>query len=221
MGPEAEQTDEALLAQLSRAEVNFTLLSQHEVHAVGVAGSSGSGKSTLIERMADRLTACGMSVAVVAGDPIGDEDHRRFTAHGIRSVSVSSGGQPHLDAQAVNRALQSLPLDQIDVLFIENVGSLLGPADYPLGVQREVVVISVAEGEAVIRKQPRLFAQTDILVINKVDLSASVGVAVGRLAEDYARLNPHGTAILADARHNRGIEDLLRALEIECPASPW
>jgi len=221
MGPEAESMDEVLLAQLARAEANFSVLSQHAVRAIGVLGSSGAGKSALVERMADRLTACGVSVAVIAGDPTEDEDHRRFTSHGIRSVPVSTGGQPHLDAQAVNRALQALPLDEVDVLFIENVGALLGPADYPLGVEREVVVVSVAEGEAVVRKQPRLFAQTDLLVINKVDLAASVGVAVARIADDYTRINPHGTVVLSDARHNRGIEDLLRALKIECPASPW
>jgi hydrogenase nickel incorporation protein HypB len=221
MSAEGETSDEALLTQLARAEANFTLLQRHAVRAIGVLGSAGAGKSTLIERLVERLVSCDLSVAIVAGDPIGNEDHRRFAARDIRSVALSTEGRPHLEAQAVNLALQSLPLDAIDLLFIENVGALLGPADYPLGVEREIVVVSVAEGEATIRKHPRLFAQTDLLVINKVDLAGAVGVAPQRITDDYTRINPHGSVVLADARHNRGIEDLLRALDIECATRPW
>ncbi len=221
MGPEGEASDEALMAQLARAEANYELLQRHGVRAIGVLGSLGSGKSTLIERIAERLASCGVSVAVIAGDPSGDEDHRRFTARGIRSVALSTGGSSHLDAQGVNRALQSLPLDQVNLLFVENIGTLLGPADYPLGVEREFVVVSVTDGEAVVRKHPRLFAQTDLLVINKIDLGSAVGVTPQRIADDYARINPHGAVVLADARHNRGVDDLLHILKIECPAMPW
>ncbi len=152
---------------------------------------------------------------------MGDEDHRRFLAHGVISVSLNGEIPSYLEPQEVNEALASLPLAEIDLLFIENVGGLVVPAEHPLGAKIDVVIVSVTEGEAMVRKHPDIFAQTDILVINKIDLVAAIGVDVQRIVEDYSRRNPHGRAILTDAQHHRGIDDLLQALGIECATAQW
>lgn len=216
------ETNEGTLAQeLERAETNYYLLKKSKVRAISVMGTIGSGKTLLIERIIDRIAPCGLAIATIAGDTVGDEDHRRFLSHGVLSVSLNGENRSYLEPQEVHEALASLPLEKIDLLFIENVGGLFAPADHPLGAKVDVVVVSVTEGEATVRKHPDIFAQTDILVINKIDLVDAIGVDAQRIVEDYSRINPHGTAILTDAQHHRGLDDLLQALEIERTTTQW
>ena len=213
---------EGILAQeLEWEETNYHLLKESGVRAISVMGTIGSGKTLLIERIIDRIAPCGLAIATVAGDAVGDEDHRRFLAHGVRSVPLNGDTPAYLKPQEIHEALASLPLAEIDLLFIENVGGLAAPADHPLGAKIDVVVVSVTEGEATVRKHPDIFAQTDILVINKIDLVDAIGVDAQRIVEDYSRINPHGTAILTDAQHHRGIDDLLQTLGIECATAQW
>jgi hydrogenase nickel incorporation protein HypB len=213
--------EDILGAQLALAEENYRLLKEKGVHAISVMGAIGSGKTSLIERIIDRAKPCGIVVATIAADSAGDDDHRRFLARGAHSVNLNTEDDCHLDAHRISHTLESLPLHEIDVLFVENVGNLICPADFPLGTDVEMIVISVTEGDDMVRKHPKIFAQTDLIVINKIDLASAVGVDPQTLVRDYAKVNPHGRAILTDARHNRGIDELLRALGIECTNTQW
>ena len=213
--------EDILGAQLALAEENYRLLKEKGVHAISVMGAIGSGKTSLIERIIDRAKPCGIVVATIAADSAGDDDHRRFLARGAHSVNLNTEDECHLDAHRISHTLESLPLHEIDVLFVENVGNLICPADFPLGTDVEMIVISVTEGDDMVRKHPKIFAQTDLIVINKIDLASAVGVDPQTLVRDYAKVNPHGRAILTDARHNRGIDELLRALGIECTNTQW
>jgi len=96
------------------------------------------------------------------------------------------------------------------------VGNLICPADFPLGAAKEMVVISTTEGDDMVRKHPKIFAQTDILVLNKMDLADAVGVDPERIMADYARINPHGQALQTDARHDIGMDELMEALGFGC-----
>jgi len=213
--------EDLLARQLEGAERNFRRLHESGVRAISVMGAIGSGKTTVIERLIARLAAAGRRVGTIAGDSAGDDDHRRFLAAGAASVNINTQDDCHLDAHRIEHALESLPLDEIDLLFIENVGNLICPADFPLGTDREIVIISVTEGEDMVRKHPKIFAQTDLVVVNKVDLAEAVGVNPQTLVDDYARINPHGQAMLTDARHERGIDQLFEALGIACTSTPW
>jgi hydrogenase nickel incorporation protein HypB len=213
--------EDILGAQLALAEENYRLLKEKGVHAISVMGAIGSGKTSLIERIIDRAKPCGIVVATIAADSAGDDDHRRFLARGAHSVNLNTEDDCHLDAHRISHTLESLPLHEIDVLFVENVGNLICPADFPLGTDVEMIVISVTEGDDMVRKHPKIFAQTDLVVVNKIDLASAVGVDPQTLVRDYAKVNPHGRAILTDARHNRGIDELLRALGIECTNTQW
>lgn len=209
--------EEALEQQLLRAEENYRLLREQKVRAISLMGSIGSGKTSLIERIIERAAPCGLVIATIAGE----DDAQRLLARGLLAVGVDSHGACHIEPEAINDILHSLPLAEIDLLFIENVACLLGPSDYPLGGEIEVVVISVTDGDAVVRKHPKIFSQTDLIVINKIDLAATIGVEIEQIANDYSRINPHGKIVLTDAEHHRGIDDLLRALEIECANTQW
>jgi len=213
--------EDILARQLALAEQNYRRLRAKGIRAVSVMGAIGSGKTSLIERLIDRAATSGRRVGTIAGDSAGDDDHRRFTDRGASSVNLNTQDDCHLDAHAVEHALERLPLDELDLLFIENVGNLICPADFPLGTDVEVVVISVTEGNDMVRKHPKIFAQTDVVVINKIDLAEAVGVDPARIVADYSVLNPHGDAFLTDARHDRGIDEVARALGIECTSTQW
>ncbi len=208
--------EDILKRQLELAESNRKQLNDNQVTAVSVMGAIGSGKTSLIERMIDRLKEQGLSVGTVAGDSAGDDDHQRFLSRGATSINLNTQDDCHLDAHRVNHAMGHLHIEGLDVLFIENVGNLICPADFPLGTAKEMVVISTTEGDDMVRKHPKIFAQTDILVLNKMDLADAVGVDPERIMADYARINPHGQALQTDARHDIGMDELMEALGFGC-----
>ena len=212
--------EDVLKRQLEMADVNRRRLAASGVRAISVLGAIGSGKTTLIERLIDRLSACGKAVGTIAADSAGDDDHRRFVSRGARSVNLNTQDDCHQDSHTVDHAMDHLGLDGLDFLFVENVGNLICPADFPLGADREMVVISVTEGDDMVRKHPKIFAQTDVMVVNKIDLADAVGVDPSRIVADFEAINPHGTVVLTDARRERGIDDLIDALGIECTSTP-
>ena len=142
----------------------------------------------------------------------GDDDYRRFSAHGVAAENISTGKECHLDAHMVDHALERLPLDDLDYVFVENVGNLVCPVDFPLGSHKRVVVISVTEGDDMVRKHPAIFAFSDVVVINKVDLADAMEVDPDSLATDARRTNPNAKVVIMNARQGKGIDDLAEAL---------
>lgn len=194
------------------AKENRSVLESHEVKAYDILGSIGSGKTTLIERMIDLLSERGMRAGTIAGDVAGDDDYKRFLRLGVQAINVNTGKECHLDAHLINHALESLDLSKLEILFIENVGNLVCPVDFPLGTEKRVVVISVTEGDDMVRKHPLIFAQTDFVVLNKIDLAELIEVDPAVILEDFKRLSPHGKFFMTDAKHGTGVEELLSAL---------
>jgi hydrogenase nickel incorporation protein HypB len=151
-------------------------------------------------------------VGAIAGDVAGDDDHQRFLAMGILSENLNTGKECHLDAHMVEHALENIDLDLIEVLFIENVGNLVCPADFPLGADKRVVVISTTEGDDMVRKHPLIFRDADVGVINKVDLAGPVGVDVDVIEADFRNMNGHAPFIRTNAKTGEGVDVLLEAL---------
>ena len=159
------------------------------VWVVSLAGSPGGGKTSLLERTVP-LLAGQWRVGVLEGDVETDRDGRRLAALGVPVVQIITGGTCHLNAGMVQRALERMALDQVDVLFIENVGNLVCPASYGLGEHRRVVVLSTTEGEDKPLKYPAMFRRADALVLNKVDLLPYVPVDLAQAREHARRVNP-------------------------------
>ena len=201
-----------LSANMRIAEMNRALLKKHGIKSVDFMGSIGSGKTLLIEKIIDKLKEKKKRCAVIAGDVAGDDDYRRFKKHGIDAINVNTDKECHLDAHLIDHALEKLDLENIDVLFIENVGNLVCPADFPLGTDERVVVISVTEGDDMVRKHPTIFAVSPIIVINKIDLAKYMEVEPDILVNDAKKINPHAKIIKTDARHSVGIDELIDAL---------
>jgi Ni2+-binding GTPase involved in maturation of urease and hydrogenase len=125
----------------------------------------------------------------IAGDVYGDDDYRRIIALGIPAANVNTGKECHLDAHLVQHGLEDFPLDTIDILFIENVGNLICPGEFPLGAHKRVVVTSVTEGPYMIVKHPYIFREADVIVLNKIDLAKAMKVDPSQLERDAKRIN--------------------------------
>lgn len=194
------------------ADENRKHLDDHGVIAFDFLGAIGSGKTLIIEKLVETLKAKGKRAGAIAGDVSGDDDYTRFTAHGIPAANINTGKECHLDAHLVDHALDDLPLDKLDYLFIENVGNLVCPVDFPVGSHKRVVVISVTEGDDMVRKHPPIFAFSDVIVINKVDLADAMQVDPRILERDARRVNPGAKVIMMDARRGKGLNDLVKAL---------
>ncbi len=203
-----------LSANRKLADQNQALLDEHGIRAFDFLGAIGSGKTLILERLIDKLKGDGKRCAAIAGDVAGDDDYRRFSAHGVSAENISTGKECHLDAHMVDHALEHLPLDDLDYVFVENVGNLVCPVDFPLGSHKRVVVISVTEGDDMVRKHPAIFAFSDVVVINKVDLADAMEVDPDSLATDARKTNPKAKVVIMNARQGTGIDDLAEALEL-------
>jgi len=201
-----------LEANRKLAGKNKELIEGKEIKAFEFIGGIGSGKTLIIEGLVDRLKIVGKKVGAIAGDVAGDDDLRRLKEHGIQVENLNTGKECHLDAHLVGHSLEHLDLEQLDVLFIENVGNLVCPADFPLGTDKRVLVVSVSEGDDMVRKHPVIFGLADIVVVNKIDLAEAVEVDPEVLRNDYLKLKPNGMFLFTDAKHGKGLDELLELL---------
>jgi hydrogenase nickel incorporation protein HypB len=197
------------------AKKNSDLLKEHRIYSVDFLGAIGSGKTLLIEQVVDKLKEKGIASGAIAGDVAGDDDYKRLVEHGVQAKALNTGKECHLDAHLISHTLGDLDLETIDVLFIENIGNLVCPMDFPLGTDKRVVVISVTEGDDMVRKHPMIFALADVIVINKIDLAEIMEVDIQRITEDAKNVNPHTKICHTDAKHGVGIDELISHLNIQ------
>lgn len=151
------------------AAENRTIFDAANVFVANVMASPGAGKTSMILATAERLPP-EVRPGVIEGDVASSIDADRIAAHGIPVVQINTGGNCHLDAPMISKALTHLPLTEIKLLFIENVGNLICPAGFALGANIAVVVASVTEGHDKPYKYPGIFASADIVLLNKIDL---------------------------------------------------
>jgi len=151
------------------AERNRELLDSKGIFAVNMMSSPGAGKTSLILETIKRLGAK-TRVGVIEGDVSSSIDAEAVARVGVPVLQINTGGGCHLDANMIGGALSALPLDDIDLLIIENVGNLICPAEFALGEHRKAVIASIPEGDDKPFKYPLMFQQADAVVINKVDL---------------------------------------------------
>lgn len=189
-------------------------LDESKVLAVDVMGSVGSGKTSLIEATVERLKGK-YRIAMIAGDVATTIDADRVERHGVPTVQINTGKECHLDANLVDKALGRLNLGDLDLLFVENVGNLICPGDFPIGAQRRVVVVSVTEGPYMVVKHPLIFQIAHVAVINKVDLAAAMGVDPDMLARDALRVSSKIKVVKTNARAGQGIDAFIEALALE------
>ena len=192
------------------ARENYELLKEHDIMSVDFMGSIGSGKTSLVIKIGEKLAAKGLKVGAIAGDVTGEDDFGRMKRSGIDAYNCNTGKECHLDANMIHRALHQIDLDRIDVLLIENVGNLVCPADFPLGADIRVVVISVTEGDDMVRKHPDIFLHSDLAVLNKIDIADAVDVDPAVIAGDYSRLTGGRREIMmCSVKKDSGVDEII------------
>jgi len=195
---------------------NRRRLESRKILAIDVMGSVGSGKTSLNKAMIQRLKHK-VRIAVIEGDVTTTIDSELIASEGVPSIQVNTGKECHLDANLIRKALDRMALDSLDLIFIENVGNLICPAEFPLGSERRLVVVSVTEGPYMILKHPMMFLGANAVAINKVDLAPAMDVDPMKLMADVAKLNPKAKAIGTSCKNGIGIDDVLVALRLREP----
>ncbi len=196
-----------LEANKKLAERNRALLNKAGVKAMDVMGAIGSGKTSLIEVAIERLRD--LSFGAIAGDVVAEIDARRFRKHGVPVIPLNTGKECHLDAHLVSHALEELKMDDLDLLFMENVGNLVCPTDFDLGAHKRVVVVSVSEGDDIVEKHPMIFKIADLTIVNKVDIAEHVGADADKMVGDAVRINPSSKVLKTSVKTGYGIDEWL------------
>ena len=156
---------------------------------LNIIGSPGAGKTTLLEATIKSLP---FKTAVIEGDVATSRDAERIAKTGAPVIQINTQGGCHLEAHLVWKALQNLPMEEVDIIFVENVGNLVCPSAFELGETAKIAVLSVAEGDDKPAKYPAIFAKSRALVINKIDLHEAVGQVdfnIERVKADCHKLN--------------------------------
>ena len=171
------------------AEENRKRFQDAGVYVVNLMGAPGAGKTTLLERTIRALKPR-LKVGVIEGDIVGTDDAERIGALGVPVVQINTGGACHLDANMISEVLPELPLNELDMLIIENVGNLVCPAEFKVGENVKMMVLSIAEGHDKPLKYPLMFQESSALVLNKIDLLPYMNTDMNKVRNDSLALNP-------------------------------
>jgi hydrogenase nickel incorporation protein HypB len=171
------------------ARQNRLFFREHGVLVLNLVSSPGSGKTSILEKTLERLRNT-MNMAVIEGDVQTDLDAQRVARYGVPVVQLVTGGGCHLEANLVRDGLANMDLNGIDLLFIENVGNLVCPANYDLGEAIKVVVLSTTEGDDKPLKYPGMFRNSRVLLLNKIDLIPYINCDLNALKNNALRINP-------------------------------
>lgn len=196
------------------AQENRATFRAAQAFVLNLMSSPGAGKTSLILATAARLPA-GIRPGVIEGDLASRIDAEKVAEHGIPVVQINTGGNCHLDAPMVRTALAELPLAEIDLLFIENVGNLVCPAEFDLGADRAVVVASTPEGHDKPYKYPGMFAVADAVVLNKADVAAVFDFDLDYFRRGVAMVNERAPVFVVSCRTGEGLEAWLAWLMAE------
>jgi hydrogenase nickel incorporation protein HypB len=200
--------EEALDANNTIAAANRADFDRAGVKVVNFMSAPGAGKTTLLEQVVGHLD--GVRVGVLEGDVQGSMDADRLASLHVPVIQLNTdpsfGGECHLDANMVRSAIPDLPLDDIDLLIIENVGNLVCPAEFRVGEDTRVMVCSITEGEDKPLKYPLMFRTCELVLINKLDLLPHLDFDLDRLLYNIDQVHPDVERIVLSARTGEGVD---------------
>ena len=198
------------------AQANRARLDAAGILALNITSAPGSGKTALLEATLPALAP--LRVAVIVGDLQTTRDAERVQGLAAAVTQINTEGGCHLAATQVAEALDGLPLDALDLLFIENVGNMVCPAGFDLGEHRRVAMLSVPEGADKVAKYPTLFQPADLILLNKIDLAPLLDYDVDLVRADLAQINTRAPLLLLSARSGEGLAGWLDWLRVELAA---
>ena len=194
------------------AALNRKLFKDNKIFVINIVSSPGSGKTSILERTIEELKGK-INIAVVEGDVQTDFDAKRVERYNVPVVQIVTNGACHLEAKLVKDALDNIKLDNINFLVIENVGNLVCPAGYDLGEALKVVILSTTEGDDKPLKYPKMFMNSSVLVINKIDLLPYVNCNLDVLKKNALQINPDLKIFETSCTSKEGIKEWCEWIE--------
>ncbi len=185
---------------------------KHNVLSINLMSSPGSGKTTLLENMAEMAA---FKFGVIEGDLETNRDAERIKAKGIPAYQIQTGSACHLDAFMVHKGLHDMPLEEIDICFIENVGNLVCPASYDVGAHLNIVLVSVPEGSDKIEKYPVMFRQADLILITKMDLLEHFDYDVEHEKNEARKIKPNVDILEVNIKDKASIQRVIEWIEFK------
>ena len=187
-------------------EVKKTLADRH-ICMINIMGSPGAGKTSLITALIGQLKDR-FKIGVIEGDIAGQVDADRIASLGIPAVQLNTDGACHIEAMSIQHILPYLPLDDLDVIFVENIGNLVCPAEFRIGESLRMTILSIPEGDDKVEKYPLMFTDTDCLVLNKYDMLPYFDFDEARVSANYETVNPGAPLFCVSSRNGQGIDAL-------------
>jgi hydrogenase nickel incorporation protein HypB len=191
---------------------NKKLLSSYGIFTINIMGSPGAGKTAMLEKLIDQMKPF-CRIGVIEGDLFTTKDAQRIEAQGVPVVQINTRGACHLDGNMIDWALKQLPLNNIDLLIIENIGNLICPAEFDLGEDMRISILSVTEGEDKVPKYPLMFQDAAAIILNKIDLLPYTTFNTNEFYSDIRSLNPNGTVFEVSCTAGAGIDQLAEWLK--------
>jgi hydrogenase nickel incorporation protein HypB len=195
-----------LSANAETADGNRTCLDNRHVRMINLMSAPGSGKTELILRTIDHLRDQ-YRIAVIEGSIASSIDADKITQKNVPAIQINPSGGCHLDARMIQQAFSALDLDQTDLILLENVGNLVCTADFDLGAHKDVVILSIPEGDDKPFKYPLAFVEADAIVINKIDVLAYFNFNLDAFPEAIGGLNPFARIFRVSTKTGEGMDD--------------
>lgn len=187
------------------AEKNKALFKQHGLLVLNLMSSPGAGKTTLLERTIEALKDK-IRIGVIEGDIQSTYDAERIAQKGVLAVQINTDGACHLDSRMIQAALKEFDLSALDLLVVENVGNLVCPAEFEVGEEYKVMILSVTEGDDKPLKYPLMFAKSSVLLVNKVDLLPYINTSVEQIRKISLEINPKLEIFEVSCQNKTGLE---------------
>jgi hydrogenase nickel incorporation protein HypB len=189
----------------SYAEENRKIFGEHNSFSINMMSSPGSGKTTLLERTLERIDPA--QVAIIEGDMQTTKDAERLERFGCQILQISTGNACHLDGKMIHDAAKELDLKGVRLLVIENVGNLVCPAEFRVGEDAKVVVLSVTEGEDKPLKYPLMFREAQVCILNKIDLLPHLDFSLEEARGNALQINPQLKFIETSCKTGEGLDE--------------
>jgi len=187
------------------AELNRSLFKEHHLFVINLMSSPGAGKTTLLERTIDALKD-EMGIGVIEGDIQSSRDAERIAQKGVQVVQINTGGACHLDGNMIRDAFDALDFNRMDLMVVENVGNLVCPAEFKVGEDVKVMILSVTEGEDKPSKYPLMFRESEALLINKIDLLPHLDIRLEDISREVLAIHPDMTIFEVSTKTGEGLD---------------
>ena len=188
------------------AEENKKIFDENGIFVINVMSAPGAGKTTLLEKTIHAIKDK-IAIGVIEGDIATTRDAERIEATGAPVVQINTDGACHLDGNMIRGVMDDLPLSQLDILIIENVGNLVCPAEFKVGENAKVMLLSVTEGDDKPLKYPLMFSEASVLLISKIDLLPHTDFNIAKVKKESLSLNPGLDIIELSAKTGHGMEE--------------